>query len=81
MLFRSTSWLKHLFDRFNAGGGLATDPDTALDVSYNILGKTLCPLGDAAAMPAISILKKFRHEFEEHLKLGYCPHEKKAVSV
>ena len=48
---------------------------------YNILGKTLCPLGDAAAMPTISILKKFRHEFEEHLKLGYCPYEKKAVSV
>ena len=68
-----TSWLKHLFDRFNAGGALPGDADTALDVSYNILGKTLCPLGDAAAMPAISILKKFRHEFEEHLKLGYCP--------
>ena len=32
-------------------------------------------------MPTISILKKFRHEFEEHLKLGYCPHEKKAVTV
>jgi NADH-quinone oxidoreductase subunit F len=76
-----TSWLKKLFDRFNAGGALPGDSDTALDVSYNILGKTLCPLGDAAAMPAISILKKFRHEFEEHLKLGYCPHEKKAVSV
>ena len=76
-----TNWLKQLLDRFNAGGGLPGDPDTALDVSYNILGKTLCPLGDAAALPTISVVKKFRHEFEEHLKLGYCPHEKKAVSV
>jgi NADH-quinone oxidoreductase subunit F len=46
-----------------------------------MLGKTLCPLGDAAAMPTISILKKFRPEFEEHLKLGCCPFEQKAVSV
>lgn len=74
-----TSWLKHLFDRFHEGGAMPDDADTALDVSYNILGKTLCPLGDAAAMPTISILKKFRHEFEEHLKLGYCPYEKTAV--
>jgi NADH-quinone oxidoreductase subunit F len=76
-----TSWLEHLLDRFHSGGALPGDPDTALDVSYNILGKTLCPLGDAAAMPTISILKKFRPEFEEHLRLGHCPYERKAVSV
>ena len=68
-----TSWLKMLLERFHRGGGLREDVDTALDVSYNILGKTLCPLGDAAAMPTISILKKFRHEFEEHLSRGGCP--------
>ncbi len=76
-----TSWLNHMIERFHGGGALQDDADTALDVSYNILGKTLCPLGDAAAMPAISILKKFRGEFDEHLKLGHCPFEKKAVSV
>lgn len=76
-----TSWLKLLLERFHGGGGLPEDPETALDVSYNILGKTLCPLGDAAALPTISILKKFRNEFEEHLKLGSCPYERKAVSV
>jgi len=76
-----TSWLDRLLDRFHSGGALPEDPDTALDVSYNILGKTLCPLGDAAAMPTISILKKFRQEFEEHLKLGCCPYENKGVSV
>ena len=36
-----------------------------------MLGRTFCPLGDAAAMPTISIVKKWRHEFEEHLK-GKC---------
>jgi len=70
-----TAWLKALLERFHGNGGVIEDIDTALDVSYNILGKTLCPLGDAAAMPTISILKKFRHEFEEHLKLGACPYE------
>ncbi len=76
-----TAWLKALLERFHGNGGMAEDIDTALDVSYNILGKTLCPLGDAAAMPTISILKKFRHEFEEHLKLGGCPFDRKTVSV
>ncbi len=76
-----TTWVKALLERFHGNGGLPEDVDTALDISYNILGKTLCPLGDAAAMPMISILKKFRHEFEEHLELGACPHERKLVSV
>ena len=76
-----TAWLKNLLDRFHSGGGVEDDMDTGLDVAMNILGKTLCPLGDAAAMPAISIFKKFRHEFEEHLKLGRCPYEKHSVSV
>ena len=36
-----------------------------------MLGTTFCPLGDAAAMPTISIVKKLAHEFEEHLA-GKC---------
>ena len=32
-----------------------------------MLGRTFCPLGDAAAMPTISIVEKFRNEFEDHL--------------
>ncbi len=76
-----TAWLKNLLTRFHSGAGVEDDVDTGLDVALNILGKTLCPLGDAAAMPAISIFKKFRHEFEEHLRLGRCPYEKRTVSV
>ncbi len=76
-----TAWLKALLERFHGGAGLPEDPDTALDVSYNILGKTLCPLGDAAALPMISIAKKFRHEFEEHLKLGACPFERAPITM
>jgi NADH-quinone oxidoreductase subunit F len=76
-----TAWLKALLDRFHSGGGLPGDADTALDVSHNILGKTLCPLGDAAAMPMISIVEKFRQEFEEHLKLGRCPYERRSAAA
>jgi NADH-quinone oxidoreductase subunit F len=76
-----TSWLESLLDRFHSGGGVPEDLDTALDVACNILGKTLCPLGDAAALPIISILKKFRQEFEDHLRLGACPYERKPVAV
>ena len=76
-----TAWQRSLLTRFHANGGVDEDVDTLLDVSLNILGKTLCPLGDAAALPAISIVKKFRHEFEEHLRLGRCPYEERAVSV
>ena len=76
-----TAWVRNLLTRFHSGAGVEEDIDTALDVSLNILGKTLCPLGDAAAMPAIAFLKKFRHEFEEHLKLGKCPYENETALV
>jgi NADH-quinone oxidoreductase subunit F len=37
------------------------------ELSENMLGRTFCALGDAAALPTISIVKKFRHEFEAKL--------------
>jgi NADH-quinone oxidoreductase subunit F len=39
-----------------------------------MLGRTFCPLGDAAALPTISIVKKWTREFEEHLT-GKCPYQ------
>jgi NADH-quinone oxidoreductase subunit F len=39
-----------------------------------MLGRTFCALGDAAAMPTISIVDKFRDEFEAHLD-GRCPYQ------
>ncbi|MFZ0706103.1 MAG: NADH-ubiquinone oxidoreductase-F iron-sulfur binding region domain-containing protein [Candidatus Korobacteraceae bacterium] len=41
----------------------------------NMLGRTFCPLGDAAAMPMISYIQKFREEFEAHLDGKPCPFE------
>jgi len=44
-------------------------------LSENMLGRTFCPLGDAAAMPMIAFVKKFRKEFEDHLEGRPCPFE------
>ncbi len=66
-----TAWLRKMLDRFHEGGGRAEDIPLVGELAQNMLGKTFCPLGDAAAMPTISIVKKWKNEFEDHLK-GKC---------
>jgi NADH-quinone oxidoreductase subunit F len=46
-----------------------------------MLGRTFCPLGDAAALPTISIVEKWREEFEAHLDGKPCPYEKSSRLV
>ena len=48
------------------------DIDLLFGVANNIVGKTLCAFGDAAATPVLTTLKLFRHEFEAHVKEGRC---------
>jgi NADH-quinone oxidoreductase subunit F len=69
-----TGWLRKMLDRFHAGFGTAEDITLVGDLAKGMLGRTFCPLGDAAAMPTISIVKKWRHEFEAHLS-GKCPYK------
>ncbi|HEX9764831.1 MAG TPA: NADH-quinone oxidoreductase subunit NuoF [Candidatus Acidoferrales bacterium] len=76
-----TAWLRKMLDRFHSGGGRETDIVQIGELAQNMLGKTFCPLGDAAAMPTISIVNKFRHEFEEHLRAGECPYSKTAAAA
>src|SRR3981081_3543431 len=66
-----TSWLRKTLERFHAGFGRVEDIAMIAHPRKKMLGRTFCPLGDAAAMPTISIMKKCRGEFEEHLK-GRC---------
>jgi len=66
-----TAWLRKMLDRFHAGGGAESDIPLIDELAKNMLGRTFCPLGDAAALPTISIVKKWRNEFEDHLK-GKC---------
>ncbi len=68
-----TNWLELALRRFHSGGGRQEDIELFRSVSENILGRTFCPLGDAAAMPIISIVRKFRGEFEDHLRGRACP--------
>ncbi len=70
-----TTWLRKLLTRFHQGQGTRSDIDLIGDVSRNMLGRTFCPLGDAASLPTTSIVEKFRQEFEDHLDGKPCPYE------
>jgi NADH-quinone oxidoreductase subunit F len=74
-----TDWLDKTLTRFHAGGGIRKDIDNIQYLAENMLGRTFCPLGDAAALPTISIVKKFRKEFEDHLEGRPCPFEKQGA--
>ncbi|MGB2620842.1 MAG: NADH-quinone oxidoreductase subunit NuoF [Candidatus Acidiferrum sp.] len=69
-----TEWLKKILDRFHAGYGRPEDIDITGELAKNMLGRTFCPLGDAAALPTISIVQKWRNEFEDHLH-GRCAYK------
>jgi len=62
-----TLWIKKVLVRLDEGRGQPSDIDLVGELSRNMLGKTFCPLGDAAAMPIISYVEKFREEFEARL--------------
>jgi len=70
-----TDWLNKTLIRFHAGAGVKKDIDNMQYLAENMLGRTFCPLGDAAAMPIIGFVKKFREEFEAHLDGKPCPFE------
>ena len=70
-----TDWLEKTLHRFHAGGGIKKDIDNIYYLAENMLGRTFCALGDAAAIPTMSIVKKWRNEFEDHLNGKPCPFE------
>jgi NADH-quinone oxidoreductase subunit F len=67
-----SDWIHRIARRIEAGGGQEGDCETLLDVCDNMIGKTICPFADAAAMPAQSFVVKFRQEFDEHIRSGRC---------
>jgi NADH-quinone oxidoreductase subunit F len=69
-----TTWLRKMLERFHAGLGRSEDIDLMGELAKNMLGRTFCPLGDAAALPTISIVQKWRREFEDHLN-GRCAYK------
>ncbi|MFM2209553.1 MAG: oxidoreductase (quinone) subunit [Pseudomonadota bacterium] len=63
-----TGWLWRLVDRIHRGEGRPADLDLLNSVADNIQGRTICALGDAAAMPVRAMIKHFRHEFAAMIK-------------
>ncbi len=65
-----TGWLHKIIQSIVSGEGRLQDIDLVLRVSKQMMGKTICALSDAAAMPAISFVEKFRDEFEFFVREG-----------
>ena len=63
-----TGWMTRIMERIATGQGTVQDVDDLQDVAEMIMGNTICPLGDAAAMPVLGFLKKFRDEFVAAVK-------------
>jgi NADH-quinone oxidoreductase subunit F len=62
-----TGWLSRIIHRIYHGHGQQGDLDLLLDVADKIGGRTICALGDAAAMPVTSFVKTFRDEFQYYI--------------
>ncbi len=63
-------WLASLFKRILDGGGTQDDLDYIAKICGNMAGQTICAFADAVTGPALSSVKKFRHEFEELIRNG-----------
>lgn len=65
-----TGWLHKIVDSLVNGDGRLQDIDLIIRVSEHMMGRTICALSDAAAMPAMSFVQKFRDEFEFFVREG-----------
>ena len=67
-----TGWMHRVVHRIETGKGRAEDLDLLDDVAKKIMGRTICALGDAAAMPVSGFIKHFRDEFQYHIDHKKC---------
>jgi NADH-quinone oxidoreductase subunit F len=67
-----TGWLYRIVNRIEHGEGRPEDLDMLNSIADNIQGRTICALGDAAAMPVRAFLKHFHEEFEHHITHKSC---------
>jgi NADH-quinone oxidoreductase subunit F len=70
-----TAWMNDIVERIGSGRGVRADLENLQNIPAGISGNTLCALGDAASMPVMSFLKKFRPEFEYFIEHGRSLHE------
>ena len=67
-----TGWYVQILERLERGEGKMSDLDLLADLSDRIQGNTICPLGDAVAMPVRSYVTTFRDEFAYHVSHKKC---------
>ncbi len=65
-----TGWVYRIVKRIVDGQGRLDDLNLLKDVSQKISGRTICALGDAAAVPVLSFIKHFEVEFEYFIRHG-----------
>ena len=65
-----TGWLYRMVTRVLRGEAVMDDLERLEHAARRIEGRTICALGDAAAMPVRSFLKHFRPEFEHYIEHG-----------
>ncbi len=69
-----TDWMNRIMQRILAGQGVKADLDSLRNIPAGIMGNTICALGDAASMPVLNFVKKFRPEFEYFIEHGRSMH-------
>jgi NADH-quinone oxidoreductase subunit F len=76
-----TYWMVEILERIENGRGRPGDLDLLLDQADNILGRSFCALGDAAAMPVTGFITQFRDEFEHHIREKRCVANRRRESL
>jgi len=74
-------WLARMFHRIENGSGTEQDLNFISEICGNMAGQTICAFADAVTGPALSSIRKFRAEFEAHVKQGCCPLKPKHTHV
>jgi NADH-quinone oxidoreductase subunit F len=69
-----TPWMEGVVEKFEHGHATADDLAKLEQMANSVMGNTICALGDAAAMPVLSFVKKFRDEFVAHVEARRCPY-------
>lgn len=72
-----TGWMEKILKKFIDGKATMSDIDLLWDVQSKIEGKTICPLGEAAAWPVAAAIRHFRPEFEEYVRNPQSIHDVK----
>jgi NADH-quinone oxidoreductase subunit F len=67
-----TYWLDKVLERLDAGEGSTADIELLTNVANQMVGRTLCPLGDFATSPTVGSVKWFREEYERHVREKGC---------